>query len=102
VEYPEIDPTGPEWEVRSYFDWVGAARREVRPWVDVAVWVHIPKRPGRRSVDRLPQEDTFLAEHRAWEIAEVLVAGGPGQPAHNRRYGNVVTAPGPASVMKHG
>jgi len=41
VEYPEIDPTGPEWEVRSYFDWVGAARREVRPWVDVAVWVSL-------------------------------------------------------------
>ena len=96
MEYPEIDATGLEWELRRAFDWVGAARREVRPWVDVAVWVHVPKRPGPRSDDRLPQEDTFLAEHRAWEIADVLVAGALG----SRRTMGIMATSSPPPVPR--
>jgi hypothetical protein len=45
--------------------------------------------------ERMRQGDAFLAEHRPWDVADVLVAGALGQPAHNGRYGNVVTARGP-------
>jgi uridine kinase len=83
---------------------VGAARRELRPWLDAVVWVHARAEVGRRRViakgvdtedfidDWMNQENDFLAEHRPWEIADVVVAGELGQPALTGRYGNVVTA----------
>jgi len=46
------------------------------------------------------EENDFLAEHRPWEIADVVVAGELGQPALTGRYGNVVTATEPAQVTK--
>jgi uridine kinase len=83
---------------------VGAARRELRPWLDAVVWVHARAEVGRRRViakgvdtedfidDWRNQETDVLAEHRPWEIADVVVAGELGQPALTGRYGNVVTA----------
>ena len=91
---------------------VGVARRELRPWLDAVVWVHARAEVGRRRViakgvdtedfidDWMNQENDFLAEHRPWEIADVVVAGELGQPALTGRYGNVVTATEPAQVTK--
>ena len=85
---------------------VGAARRQVRPYLDAVVWVHARPEVGRRRVtargdteefiaDWMGQENAFLDEQRPWEVADILVAGELGQPSHNGRYGKVVTAPGP-------
>jgi energy-coupling factor transporter ATP-binding protein EcfA2 len=91
---------------------VGAARRELRPWLDVVVWVHARAEVGRRRViakgidtedfidDWMREENDFLAEDRPWEVADVVVAGELGQPALTGRYGNVVTATEPAQVTK--
>jgi hypothetical protein len=91
---------------------VGVARRELRPWLDAVVWVHARAEVGRRRViakgvdtedfidDWMNEENDFLAEHRPWEIADVVVAGELGQPALTGRYGNVVTATEPAQVTK--
>jgi energy-coupling factor transporter ATP-binding protein EcfA2 len=91
---------------------VGVARREVRPWLDAVVWVHARAEVGRRRViakgvdtedfidDWMREENEFLAEHRPWEVAHVVVAGELGQPALTGRYGNVVTATEPAQVTK--
>ena len=87
---------------------VGVARRGVRPWLDAVVWVHARAEVGRRRViakgvdtedfidDWMTEENDFLADHRPWEIADVVVAGELGQPAPTGRYGNVVTAAEPA------
>jgi hypothetical protein len=97
--------TIPEDTSAVFIEGVGSARREVRPWLDAVVWVHAREAVGRRRVasrgfvnDWMKQENAFLAEHRPWEIADVLVAGELGQPAPDGRYGNVVTAPGPTGV----
>jgi energy-coupling factor transporter ATP-binding protein EcfA2 len=85
---------------------VGVARRETRSWLDVVTWVYAPNTAGRRRLvtrgdsdafieEWMTQENGLLAEHRPWEVADLLVAGELGQPSHNGRYGNVVTAPGP-------
>jgi len=86
---------------------VGVASRQARPWLDAVVWVHARAEVGRRRViakgvdseefidDWMSQENAFLAEHRPWEVADLLVAGELGQPAPTGRYGNVVTAVGP-------
>ena len=85
---------------------VGVASREVRPWLDTVIWVHVRCEVGRQRLvakgdtdafinDWMSQEDAFLDDHRPWEAADLLVAGELGQPAHNGRYGNVVTAQGP-------
>jgi len=90
-----------------FIEGVGSARRELRPWLTGIVWVHISLEVGRRRVatkgsaepqhtkEWLCAECALLASHRPWEVATMFVAGGLGQPAHNGRYGNVVTAPGP-------
>jgi hypothetical protein len=90
-----------------FIEGVGSARREMRPWLDSVVWVYLSQEVGHRRVgmtgsgepqntkEWLRAEYALLASHRPWEVATVLVAGGLGQPAHNGRYGNVVTAPGP-------
>lgn len=78
-----------------FIEGVGAARRETRPWLDVVVWVH-----AREADDPFGAESALLGDHRPWEVADVLVSGDLGQPAHDGRYGNVVTAPGPAGVAK--
>jgi hypothetical protein len=91
-----------------FVEGVGAARREVRSLIDVVVWVHARAEVGRRRViakgvdteqfinDWMAQENAFLDDHRPWEVADLLVAGELGQPALDGKYGNVVTAPGPA------
>ena len=66
---------------------VGAARRELRPWLDAVIWVDTQPdvglaRVAARGVDT-PQfidewtreERAFLADHKPWEIADVLVSG---------------------------
>ena len=50
--------------------------------------------------DWMNEENVFLAEHRPWDVADVVVAGELGQPALTGRYGNVVTASGPVQVTK--
>lgn len=87
---------------------VGAARCEARPLLDAVVWVHARAEVARRRVitkgadteefidDWMDQENAFLSDHRPWEAADLLVAGELGQPARTGKYGNVVTAPGPA------
>jgi hypothetical protein len=91
---------------------VGVARREVLPYLDAVVWVHARAEVGRRRIiakgvdtekfanDWMTQENDFLAEHRPWEIADVIVAGELGQPSTTGRYGNVVTSVGPGQVTK--
>ncbi|RDH78759.1 hypothetical protein DVS77_09060 [Mycolicibacterium moriokaense] len=83
---------------------VGVASREVRPWLDAVIWVHARAAVGLRRVvsrgvdtdefidDWMKQENDFLAQHRAWETADVIVAGELGQPSPTGRYGSVVTA----------
>jgi hypothetical protein len=84
---------------------VGVARREVRTWLDAIMWVYADADVGRQRLmargestafidDWMAQENRLLADHRPWEVADLLVAGELGQPSHNGRYGNVVTAPG--------
>jgi energy-coupling factor transporter ATP-binding protein EcfA2 len=93
---------------------VGVARREVRTWLDAVMWVYAHEGVGRRRLiargesnafidDWMAQENRLLAEHRPWEVADLLVAGELGQPSHDGRYGNVVTAPGPrqTGVREH-
>jgi hypothetical protein len=87
---------------------VGAARREVRPFLDTVVWVHARAAVARRRmitkgadteqfIDAwMDQENALLNDHRPWEAAHLLVSGELGQPALTGKYGNVVTAPGPA------
>jgi|SRR3954451_16688829 uridine kinase len=87
---------------------VGAARREVRPFLDAVVWVHArPDVARRRVISKgadteqfidawMHEENAFLNDHRPWEAAHVVVSGELGQPALTGKYGNVVTAPGPA------
>jgi uridine kinase len=87
---------------------VGAARREVRSMLDAVVWVHARAEVARRRViakgadteefinEWMAEENAFLDDHRPWEVAHLLVAGELGQPAPTGKYGNVVTAPGPA------
>ncbi|MBP1823068.1 hypothetical protein J3E61_006704 [Mycobacterium sp. OAE908] len=88
---------------------VGVARREVRRWLDAVIWVYADDDVARRRLvsrgestafinDWMAQENRLLAEHRPWEIADLLVAGELGQPSHDGRYGNVVTAPGPGAA----
>src|SRR5262245_65200833 len=72
---------------------VGGARRELRPWLDAVVWIHARPEVGRRRViakgidtedfidDWMREENEFLAEHRPWDVAGVVVAGELGQPA---------------------
>ena len=95
-----------------FIEGVGSARRETRPWLDAVVWVHTREAVGRRQAtgqaagtgrytdDWLVEENALLADHRPWQTADVLVSGELGQPAHDGRYGNVVTAAGPARVVK--
>jgi hypothetical protein len=83
---------------------VGACRREARPYLDAMVWVHARAEVGRRRViakgtdseqfinDWMAEENAFLADHRPWECADVIVAGELGQPSPHGTYGNVVTA----------
>jgi len=104
--------TIPEGTSAVLVEGVGVARREVRPWLDVVVWVHARAEVGRRRViakgvdtekfvdDWMNEENVFLAEHRPWDVADVVVAGELGQPALTGRYGNVVTASGPVQVTK--
>jgi hypothetical protein len=94
-----------------FIEGVGSARREMRRWLDGVVWVHISKEVGDRRVgmkgssepkyteEWMRAEYALLASHRPWEVATILVAGGLGQPAHNGRYGKVVTAPGPCGCQ---
>jgi hypothetical protein len=94
-----------------FIEGVGSARRETRPWLDAVVWVHTSEAVGRRQAtgqaagtgrctnDWL-EENALLADHRPWQTADLLVSGELGQPAHDGRYGNVVTAAGPARVVK--
>ena len=88
---------------------VGVARREVRTWLDAVMWVYADDDIGHQRMvargestafidDWMAQENRLLTEHRPWEIADLLVAGELGQPSHDGRYGNVVTAPGPGRV----
>lgn len=72
---------------------VGAARREVRPFLDAVVWVHARADVARRRVitkgadtERfidawMDEENPFLDDHRPWEAAHLLVAGELGQPS---------------------
>jgi energy-coupling factor transporter ATP-binding protein EcfA2 len=104
--------TIPEGASAVFIEGVGAARRETRPLLDCVVWVHVREEVGRRRMNArgidtpeftaewMRGEDAFLSDHRPWEIADVLVAGELGQPAPDGRYGNVVTAPGPARLSK--
>ncbi len=94
----------------AFVEGVGSARRELRPWLDAVVWVHVREDVGRRRIgthgldgtkftqDWMQEEDAFLADQLTWDIADLLVAGALGQPAPNGRYGNVVTAPGPVQA----
>jgi len=104
--------TIPEGTSAVLVEGVGVARREARPWLDAVVWVHVRAEVGRRRLiakgidtedcinDWMNEENDFLAEHRPWDIADVVVAGELGQPALTGRYGNVVTATGPVQVTK--
>ena len=68
------------------------------------VWVYASPGVARRRViakgadteefinDWMAQENAFLADHRPWECADLLVAGELGQPSLDGGYGNVVTA----------
>lgn len=90
---------------------VGVARREVRPRLDAVIWIHARSEVGRRRLvakgdseafinDWMRQENALLAEHRPWEVADLIVAGELGQPSRTGRYGNVVTAPGPRRPLE--
>ncbi len=72
---------------------VGSSRAELRPWLDLAVWVHTPvatvlDREAERirtghteaalSQDWLPAEAAFLAADRPWSRADVVVSGTSG------------------------
>jgi hypothetical protein len=74
---------------------VGAARRELMPFVDAVVWVQSDMAEAkRRCIDRdggdeaavsfwdewMAQELPFLARQRPWERAAVIVAGTPELP----------------------
>jgi hypothetical protein len=95
-----------------FVEGVGSARREARTSLNAIIWMYVREEVGRRRMetrkphtlgyvdDRMNRENAFFAEHRPWQVADVLVAGALGQPAHNGRYGNVVTAPGPALTSR--
>jgi hypothetical protein len=104
--------TIPEGTSAVLIEGAGVARRELRPWLDAVVWIYARADVGRRRVIAkgvdtedfvdhwMSEENDFLADHRPWEIADVIVAGELGQPALTGRYGNVVTATEPAHVTK--
>jgi hypothetical protein len=77
-------------------DGIGSARREMRQYLNAVVWVHVREDTTRRDVvsDLRAFEDDYLADHKPWEVADLLVSGNLGQPAHDGRYGKVVTAAG--------
>lgn len=66
---------------------VGSAARELRRLMDVVVWVHVSAATGRDRViargvdtdefidDWTRQENTFLAQHRSWDAADLWVNG---------------------------
>lgn len=83
---------------------VGAARRELMPWLDAAVWVQSDHAESdRRGIERdggeqardfwyewAAEEVPFLLDQRPWERADVVVAGTPTLP---HGPGEVVLAP---------
>lgn len=77
-------PTGAE---AVLVEGVGVGRRELRPYLDALIWVSVSADEGRRRVtargvdteefidDWMNQENALFAEHRPWEIADLVVCG---------------------------
>jgi hypothetical protein len=111
----------PAWEKRSrpgavhipagcplvLVEGIGAARRELMPFIDTVVWMQSDAAEAkRRCIEReggdkaatsfwnewMAQELPFLARQRSWERAAVIVAGTPELP-HNPATEAVVATP---------
>jgi hypothetical protein len=97
----EVDPGAPV----VFVEGVGAARRELMPFVDAVVWVQSDRcEADRRGIARdggtpeardfwyewAAEEIPFLVHQRPWERADVVVCGTP-DVAHGA--GEVVVAP---------
>jgi hypothetical protein len=88
-----------------WLEGTGAARRELKPFVDAAVWVQSDRleaerrlaardgveRSRRELAEWLPEELPFFLDQRPWETASVIVAGTP--VIHHDARSEVVIAP---------
>ena len=66
---------------------VGTARREVRPYLDYAIWVYVPEELGRQRViargddngafrhQWMAEENAFFEEDQPWTVADLWVDG---------------------------
>lgn len=87
---------------------VGAGRHELAPAVDVTIWVQsdagearqrgIARDGGNRAAEEFwdeyaAAERPFLAHHRPWDRANLMIAGTPRVP--HDPHAEVVVAPGP-------
>jgi hypothetical protein len=94
---------------------VGAARRELMPFTDAAVWVQSDMAEAkRRCIDReggdeaaasfwdewMAQELPFLSRQRPWERADVIVAGTPELP-HDPATEILAARPGGGGQQGH-